>query len=124
MAAYATIQQVEAGFRDICISEEMKCRALLEEAAIIIDSAAPNASAEAKQVVSCRMVRRKMAAEDQTTPMGATQGAIAALGYSQSWTISGGSVGELYLSKAEKTMLGIGNKVGASNPFTSGGDND
>ena len=50
-------------------------------------------------------------------PMGATQGTATALGYSQSWTMSGGSSGELYLSKLEKKLLGVGSRVGARSPL-------
>ena len=52
-----------------------------------------------------------------TFPMGATQGTATALGYSQSWTMSGGSTGELYLSKLEKKLLGVGSKLGAHSPL-------
>ena len=49
-------------------------------------------------------------------PVGASQGSIAALGYSQSWTMGSGATGELYLSKTEKQMLGTGNKIGSYSP--------
>ena len=48
--------------------------------------------------------------------MGATQGSMSALGYSQSWTIGSGTVGELYLSKLEKKLLGTGDKIGSRSP--------
>jgi len=51
--------------------------------------------------------------------MGATQGSIGALGYTQSWTLNNGSVGELYLAKTEKQLLGIGNKLGSHSPLES-----
>ena len=50
-------------------------------------------------------------------PMGATQASASALGYQQSWTVSGGSVGELYLSKLEKRLLGVGDRIGAHSPL-------
>ena len=50
-------------------------------------------------------------------PRGATQGPATALGYSQSWTMSGGSTGELYLSKLEKKLLGVGSRLGAHSPL-------
>lgn len=94
---------------------------LLSEAAIIIDAYNPDAGADAKQLVSCRMVRRQLGEDDSTGgvsfPMGATQGTATALGYSQSWTMSGGSSGELYLSKLEKKLLGVGSRVGARSPL-------
>ena len=47
----------------------------------------------------------------------ATQASASALGYQQSWTVSGGSVGELYLSKLEKKLLGVGSRLGAHSPL-------
>ena len=84
---YATLADVEAGFRKLEEDEQRRCLALLEEAATIIDT------------------------------MGATQGSASAMGYTQSWTMSGGSSGELYLSKLEKRLLGLGSRVGAHSPL-------
>lgn len=115
--AYATVQDVENGYRDLSQAEEAICSALLDEAAIIIDAYASGASADNKKLVSCRMVRRAMSSDSQAYPLGATQGSVAAGGYSQSWTISGGAVGELYLSKLEKKLLGVGNAIGSYSPL-------
>ena len=116
--AYATTDQVAAGFRDLTDEEITICIQLLEEAAIIIDTYNVAASDEAKSVVSCRMVRRCLADSGLSgMPLGATQGSISALGYSQSWTVSSGSTGELYLSSLEKKLLGRGNKIGARSPL-------
>lgn len=112
--AYATVEEVERGFRDLTESEQAVCSALLDEAAVIIDAYAEGAGLEKKKVASCRMVRRTMASEG--VPLGATQGSVAAGGYSQSWTISGGAAGELYLSKLDKRLLGIGNAIGSYSP--------
>lgn len=118
MAAYATIADVQARMtRDMSTDEETVCTTLLDDAAVIIDAAAPNASADAKKVVSCRMVIRALGDGGMGVPMGATQGSMSALGYSQSWTIgSGGSTGELYLGKLERSLLGIGNSIGSYSP--------
>jgi len=65
------------------------------------------------------MVRRQLGSDSQSAgmfPAGASQGTVTALGYSQSWTMSGGAVGELYLSKLEKQLLGVGNRIGAHSP--------
>ena len=116
---YAEVQDVEAGFRALSKVEQTRCVALLSEAAVIIDHYNPDADADTKRVVSCRMVRRPLGdGEDGVSfPMGATQGTATALGYSQSWTMSGGSSGELYLSKLEKKLLGVGSRVGARSPL-------
>ena len=116
---YAEVQDVEAGFRALSKEEQTRCVALLSEAAVIIDHYNPHADADTKRVVSCRMVRRPLGdGEDGVSfPMGATQGTATALGYSQSWTMGSGSSGELYLSKLEKKLLGVGSKIGARSPL-------
>lgn len=120
--AYAEVTDVEAGFRTLSEEEKTLCAHLLEEAATVIDAYNEDADEERKQLVSCRMVRRQLdagpgAAQNAVTfPMGASQGSASALGYSQTWTMSGGSVGELYLSKLEKKLLGVGDKIGARSP--------
>lgn len=115
--AYATYQDVEAGFRTLTSDEIPVCNALLDEAAIIIDAYNVNASADAKKVVSCHMVRRVIGTGTDTAPMGATQGSMSALGYSQSWTLSSGSTGELYISKVDKKLLGVSNYIGSYSPI-------
>lgn len=116
---YATVAEVEAGFRALKTDEIDKCAALLDEAAVIIDVYNSDAAADTRRIVSCRMVRRALGEADaQLVPMGATQGSATAGGYSQSWTIgTGGSVGELYLSRIEKKMLGTGEKIGTISPL-------
>lgn len=117
--SYATVNDVEAGFRLLTTDEQSKCDALLEEAATIIDAYNKDAEETAKRLVSCRIVRRALGDGDssQAAPIGATQGSISAGGYSQSWTIgSGGASGELYLGRLEKKLLGVGNSIGSYSP--------
>lgn len=116
--AYATISDVQARMtRTLTAQEEAICNALLEDAALIIDASAPNASDAAKLTVSCRMIARALGSADASNiPVGATQGSVAALGYSQSWTIGGGGSGELYLSKSDRALLGVGNRIGSYSP--------
>lgn len=116
--AYATIEDVKARTtRTLSEAEENVCTALLDDAAAIIDATGTSASEAAKMVVSCRMVLRALG--DGSTdgiPIGATQGSMSGLGYSQSWTISSGANGEVYLSKTEKKLLGLGNAIGSYSP--------
>lgn len=114
MTAYAEIQDVAAGFRTLTEAEQEQCGALLLEAAVIVDAYNRDAGAEAKKLVSCRMVRRQLGSGDDGMqfPLGSTQGSASAMGYSQSFTMGSGSVGELYLSKLDKKLLGIGNRLG------------
>jgi hypothetical protein len=117
--AYATVEDVQARMtRDMTADEQAICSTLLDDAAVMIDAYNVNASDDAKKVVSCRMVIRALGdGESSGVPMGATQGSMSGLGYSQSWTIgTGGSVGELYLGKAEKKLLGVGDRIGSYSP--------
>lgn len=119
MAAYATVADVQARMiRTMSEDEQVVCASLLDDAAVIIDAyAADTATEEAKQVVSIRMVVRALGdGSDSGAPVGATQGSMSALGYSQSWTISSGSVGEVYLGRVEKKLLGSGNAIGSRSP--------
>lgn len=114
---YASVELVEAGFRTLTDDERSVCEALLEEAGVIIDAYNADASADAKTVVSCRIIRRALGAGSASIPIGATQGTMTAGPYTQSWTMSGGSTGELYLGRLDKTLLGVGNKIGYTNPY-------
>lgn len=118
MAAYATVEDVQARMlRTLSASESTVASNLLGDIGVTIDAYNANASAEAKKIVSCNAVIRALGNGDSDVPIGATQGSMSANGYSQSWTVSsGGSVGQLYLTKADKKLLGVGNKIGSYSP--------
>lgn len=119
MAAYATTEDVQARLpRQLTAAEQAVCSALLDDAAVLIDRAALDAPPEAKKVVSCRMVIRALGSgSENNIPVGATQGSLAALGYTQSWTVgAGGGTGELYIGKTERDLLGVGNRIGSASP--------
>jgi hypothetical protein len=116
--AYATVADVQARMTNTMSEDQQDiCSNLLDDAAVIIDAYNANAETANKKLVSVRMVIRAMEV-DEGIPIGATQGSMSALGYSQSWTTgSGSSVGELYLAKLDKKLLGVGDLIGASNPL-------
>ena len=117
--AYATVSDVQSRMtRQMSEAEQSVCSNLLDDAAVIIDAYNSAADMEAKSLVSVRMTLRAVGdGTDAGIPMGATQGSMSALGYSQSWTIgSSGSAGELYLGKLEKKLLGAGNRIGSYSP--------
>ena len=126
--AYATVQDVQARMtRLLSESEQTICSNLLDDAAVIIDTFNSSAVTDSKKVVSIRMVIRALGDGESTgVPMGATQGSMSGLSYSQSWTIgNGGGVGELYLGRLDKQMLGYGNKIGSHSPLEDfGGANE
>lgn len=119
MAAYATYEDVQARMsRTLSEDEQALASTLLDDAAVIIDSFNENADSDKKLVVSCRMVIRALGdGQSSGVPIGATQGSMSALGYSQSWTMgTSASVGELYLSKLDKQLLGYADKIGSYSP--------
>lgn len=117
--AYATVQDVQARI-DYTLTESQAstCATLLDDATVLIDSYKNSASNDAKKIVSCRMVIRALGTDSSSAsvPVGASQGSMSALGYSQSWTIGSGTVGELYISKVDKRMLGVDNAIGSRSP--------
>lgn len=118
MASYATVEDVQKRMtRAMSTSEQTMCETLLEDASVIIDSYNADADADKKLIVACRMVVRQLGdGESIGIPIGATQGSMSGLGYSQSWTVSNGSTGEMYLSKLDKKLLGVGNRIGSYSP--------
>ena len=116
---YATIDDVkDRSSRSYTTEEEKTIATLLDDAAVMIDSLDTDASSNAKKIVSCRMVIRAMGdgSEGYSIPVGATQGSMAAGGYTQSWTMSGGATGEMYLGKEDRRLLGAGNRIGTVSP--------
>lgn len=117
--AYATVSDVQARMsRTMSSDEQAICSTLLDDTAVLIDAYNVNASADAKLIVSCRVVIRALGDGNELgVPMGASQGSMSALGYSQSWTLgTGGAVGEIYLGKSDKKILGYGNAIGSYSP--------
>lgn len=115
--SYATVEDVQKRMlKAMTADEQAVCETILADAAVYLDTLAPYASTDAKKIVSCNIAGR-MFGGDLDIPVGATQGSMSGLGYAQSWTIgSGGSTGEIYLSKWDKRLLGIGNKIGSRSP--------
>lgn len=116
--SYAELSDITARMtRTLTTKEEEVCTNLLDDVAVLIDAFNVNAPSNAKKVVSCNAVIRAIGSGEMDIPVGATQGSMAALGYSQSWTIgSGGAVSELYLSRTDKKLLGSGNSIGSYSP--------
>ena len=71
----------------------------------------------AKKLVSCNMVIRTLGSREEGVPIGTTQTTTTAMVYSQTWTNANGS-GELYLTKLDKKILGVGNRIGYTNPYS------
>lgn len=117
--AYATVEDVQNRMsRTLSETEETIATNLLDDSAVVIDAYNANASADAKKTVSVRMVIRALGdGNDMGIPLGATQGSMSGLGYSQSFTFGSGAVGEIYLAKLDKKLLGVGNAIGSYSPI-------
>ena len=90
--AYATVEDVQARITyTLTESQEELCGTLLDDAAVLIDTYSNNATDDVKKVVSCRIVIRALGDPTDSSlasvPIGATQGSMSALGYSQSWSL-------------------------------------
>lgn len=119
MASYATVEDVQKRMtRAMSPAEQTMCATLIEDASVIVDAYNSDADADKKLIVVCNMVIKKLGdGESDGIPIGATQGSMSGLGYSQSWTISNGSTGEMYLSKMDKKLLGVANRIGSYSPI-------
>ena len=118
MSAYATVDDVKARTtRAYSEAEEQVVGTMLEDAAVMIDRCRSDAPENAKKIVSCRMVIRAMGdGEEYGVPVGANQGSMTAGSYTQSWTMSSGVSGELYLGKADKALSGASSRIRARSP--------
>lgn len=116
--AYATVNDVQARLIATMNADKQRvCGNLLDDVALLIDAYNSEATDAAKKTVSCSAVIRALAATDDSgVPIGASQGSMSAMGYSQTWTMSTGTTGELYLSKSERRLLGLGNRIGSYSP--------
>lgn len=126
MAAYATYEdlQIRLGIT-FSAADQARVNVLLEDAAVKIDNLKPDASTDAKKIVSCAMVGRLVQSSDADIPIGATQGSMSGLGFSQSYTFGSNTYGELYISKSDRQTLGVGDRIGSHSPLedmTEGGD--
>ena len=116
--AYATPEDVQDRMLTTMSADQLNvCGVLLDDIAALIDSYNTAASADIKKVVSCEAAKRMMASMGGDVPMGATTGSMSAMGYSQSWTFPTGGTGEIYLSKTEKKLLGVANRIGSYSPI-------
>ena len=113
--AYATVNDLEARWRTLTDSERAVAQALLDDAAVLVDSFGSPSSEAAALSVSCSVVRRAMGAYGADL-FGVSQASMSAGGYQQQMTYSNPS-GELYLTRQERRMLGFGGgRLGTARP--------
>lgn len=122
--AYATVQDLEARFGALTDEQQERASVLLDDAAVLIDSAATidtEARESAARVVSCAMVNRALQAAESDA-YGLSQATMTAGSYSQSMSFANPS-GDLYFTSTEKALLGIsGGYIGSIQPRIGGAD--
>ena len=104
--AYATVSDLEARWKTLDTAARAVAEAKLGDAATLIDSYGTPKSADAAKTVSCNAVMRAMSALSADS-FGVTQESMTAGSYQQQRTYSNPS-GDLYLTRQELKMLGLG----------------
>lgn len=113
MAAFATVEDLEARWRPLSTAERNTAETLLGDAAVRIASEAPLSDPllptehelETRKIVSCNMVKRAMSVADDM--LGVTSHSDGT-GPFQSQRTFANPMGELYLTKADRKLLGAG----------------
>lgn len=134
MEPFATIEDYEARFGDVPAQEQPAVEQRLSDASVMMavsmqasgvdyEGAKPPLS-DALVVVCCNVAHR--AVQASADAYGVTQYSQGAGGYSESFTYANPS-GDMYMTKAEKRMLGVGGaRIGCTYPYSvkcgDGGD--
>ena len=107
--AYADVSDLEVRWRTLTTDEQERAEALLDDASAMLDAYVTVDETDEKQmqllkIVVCNMVERAMSTGGDM--YGVTQQSMTAVGFTQQYTYAN-PTGDLYISKAEKRMLGI-----------------
>lgn len=123
--AYADVSDIEARWRALDADEAERAAVLLEDASAMLAArvdvdASDKAQAAALKMVACSMVIRVMGAGGAGGAYGATSASMTGGPYSQTWTYEA-PVGDMYITKSERAMLGIGAmSIGSIRPMWAG----
>lgn len=124
--AFATVQDVEARWRTLSDDEQTRATALLNDASAMLASMMGGcAKVQGKEpllnMVCCNMVIRAMSASAADS-FGVSQASITAGPYTQSFSYANPG-GDMYLTRAERRMLGISaGYIGTIEPRIGGTD--
>lgn len=113
MKPFATPAQYEARYGDVDDAEVL-AEVLMDATRLIasalgragIDYAEPSEELADRLMQACRSMAHRAIGDDSEIPAGATQFSEGAGSYTQSFTISN-PYGDLYISKAERRLLGL-----------------
>ncbi|MDH5132880.1 MULTISPECIES: hypothetical protein [unclassified Microbacterium] len=121
--AYATVADLEDRWRTLTSAEEARAEVLLGDAAVRLDVSCPPSvpptvsELAARKIVSCEMVKRAMATPGGVAGIGVTS-VQAGAGPFQETQQFANPTGDLYLTKADRDLLGCGVQVAFTVPMT------
>lgn len=109
--AYADVSDLESRWRELSTDEQARAAVLLDDASAMLAQLVDVDETDEQQAallktVCCSMVTRTMSATESDS-FGASNMSMTAGVYSQSWSYANPS-GDMYLTRLEKKMLGIG----------------
>lgn len=127
--AFAEVSDLEARWRELTTDDEARASVLLDDASAMLEAMvgvvdpAYSDYMNRLKIVTCNMVIRAMSASEADT-FGASNMSMTAGPYSQSFTYANPS-GDMYVTKAEKVMLGITSSyIGSIRPMMAGDHDD
>lgn len=121
MAAFATVEDLEARWRTLSTDEQAVATVLLDDASAMIRATCPDATdADILKLVVCAMVKRAMLAADAP---GVKTTQETAGPFSQSYTYAN-PMGDMYVTAAEKRLLGCGRQVAFTVPMSDWRDDE
>jgi hypothetical protein len=127
---FATTDDLEQRWRPLDSDEETRAAVLLGDAAVRIRVACPGIDAkiaatppampeldpDVPKIISCEMVKRAMLSPVDQPPMSQTQETVGPFSRGGTYV---NPTGDLYLTKAEKQMLGCGGQQAFTVPMRS-----
>ena len=125
--AYADVSDLEVRWRTLTDDEQARAEALLDDASAMLDAYVTVDETDEKQmqllkIVTCNMVERAMSTGGDI--FGVTQQSMTAGPYAQTFSYAN-PTGDLYITKAEKRLLGIsGTGKGRTIMYGMVGDDD
>lgn len=116
--AYAEVSDLESRWRELTDDEAARTEVLLGDASAMLAASVTVDDADEQQaallkIVTCNMVQRAMSTGGDM--YGVTQQSMTAVGFTQQFSYAN-PTGDLYITKAERRMLGIGGKIGVAVP--------
>lgn len=127
---FAEVSDIESRWHTLSASDRQRAEVLIGDASAMLEAAfactidvSDESQMQRLNIVCCNMVIRAMSATEVDS-FGASNMSMTAGPYTQSWTYANPS-GDMYITKAEKRMLGItSGYIGTIRPMMAGDHDD